>query len=217
MLLHVPDDRHRSMRVPSLPTRRACRPRRLPGARESQAHPGRWRRDHRSGGALRARPLRHSGSRNRALLHPGALVRRPTAPSTRSSAGSTSDLAAHRLGACGSAAALYRPGPSTRPGENAEPASMPTMAGSSCSTARAAQQACGGDLLQAGPMLVSNGPPMINRGEDAEGFSAGSRPVRLRHHRRPFPERVSASNSRRPCSTSYLSPEPCRSEMWRIA
>jgi hypothetical protein len=31
-----------------------------------------------------------------------------------------------------------------------------------------------GDLLQAGPMLVTGGRALINRGEDAEGFSAGS-------------------------------------------
>ena len=32
-----------------------------------------------------------------------------------------------------------------------------------------------GDLLQAGPMLVAAGEPLIRRGEDAEGFSAGAR------------------------------------------
>jgi hypothetical protein len=32
-----------------------------------------------------------------------------------------------------------------------------------------------GDLLQAGPMLVAGGQPLIRRGEDAEGFSAGAR------------------------------------------
>jgi hypothetical protein len=32
-----------------------------------------------------------------------------------------------------------------------------------------------GDLLQAGPMLVAGGAPLINQGEDLEGFSAGSR------------------------------------------
>ncbi len=32
-----------------------------------------------------------------------------------------------------------------------------------------------GDLLQAGPMLVAAGQPLIRRGEDAEGFSAGAR------------------------------------------
>jgi hypothetical protein len=32
-----------------------------------------------------------------------------------------------------------------------------------------------GDLLQAGPMLVAGGQALIQRGEDAEGFSAGSR------------------------------------------
>ena len=33
----------------------------------------------------------------------------------------------------------------------------------------------GGDLLQAGPMLVGGGASLIRPGEDAEGFSAGSR------------------------------------------
>lgn len=32
-----------------------------------------------------------------------------------------------------------------------------------------------GDLLQAGPMLVAAGTSLISKGEDAEGFSAGSR------------------------------------------
>lgn len=32
-----------------------------------------------------------------------------------------------------------------------------------------------GDVLQAGPMLVANGRLLIHNGEDAEGFSAGSR------------------------------------------
>ncbi len=33
----------------------------------------------------------------------------------------------------------------------------------------------GGDLLQAGPLLVAGGRALIRRGEDVEGFSAGSR------------------------------------------
>ena len=39
-----------------------------------------------------------------------------------------------------------------------------------------------GDLLQAGPLLVRDGVPCVDG--DVEGFSAGARPVRLRHHRR---------------------------------
>ena len=45
-----------------------------------------------------------------------------------------------------------------------------------------------GDLVQAGPLLVRDGRSVID-GSDPEGFSAGSRAVRLRHHRRPLPAR----------------------------
>ena len=31
-----------------------------------------------------------------------------------------------------------------------------------------------GDLLQAGPLLVANGEPVVHEGDDPEGFSAGS-------------------------------------------
>ena len=58
-----------------------------------------------------------------------------------------------------------------------------------------------GDLVQAGPLLVSGGRSLID-GEDREGFSDGRGAVRLRHHGRPAPALRARHRARTSCSRS---------------
>ena len=67
-----------------------------------------------------------------------------------------------------------------------------------------------GDLLQAGPLLVRDGVASTTARDDPEGFSAGSSPVRLRHHRRAPPPGRARARRRRPARGRLRRPLPRR-------
>ena len=67
------------------------------------------------------------------------------------------------------------PARSTRPGTRCGRACTRSTGRSRCAPASSCPAEPGGDLLQAGPMLIRDGVSLVEPGSDPEGFSAGER------------------------------------------